>query len=143
MKRIKTLAFGLVLALAGVVYAAGTGAQQPAPHACDKDKAGCCAQGANASCAGGGSCCKTAKSGHKHDAAQASERSADGECCCQEGASCCKAGASCCAARKHVGDEQQKVTDATVTQEDGESCCADGASCCTGGSCCKAKVAQS
>ena len=56
MKRIKILAFGLVLGLAGAVYAAG-GSAQSRPHAGDTDRAeaNCCAPGA--SCCTGGSCC--------------------------------------------------------------------------------------
>ncbi len=56
MKRIKILAFGLVLGLAGAVYAAG-GSSQSTPHACDMERAeaSCCAPGA--SCCTGGSCC--------------------------------------------------------------------------------------
>lgn len=56
MKRIKVLAFGLVLGLAGIVYAAGSGAQ-PTSQACDMNKAeaSCCTPGA--SCCTGGSCC--------------------------------------------------------------------------------------
>lgn len=61
MKRVKTLALGFVLTLAGVVYAVGGSAQQSTSQACDmnKDAASCCTQGASC-CAGGGSCC-TAK----------------------------------------------------------------------------------
>ena len=61
MNRVKTLAIGLVLALTGVVYAAGSNAQQTTPQACDMTKgaASCCTEGASC-CTGGGSCC-TAK----------------------------------------------------------------------------------
>jgi hypothetical protein len=63
MKRVKTLVVGLVLTLAGVVYAAG-GSAQSTLQACDmnKDAASCCTEGASC-CTGGGSCCaaRTAK----------------------------------------------------------------------------------
>lgn len=59
MKRMKALVVGLVLTMAGVVYAASGSAQQSAPQACDMNKGGasCCSQGASC-CTGGGSCCK-------------------------------------------------------------------------------------
>lgn len=62
MNRVKTLAIGLVLALTGVVYAAGGSAQQSTPQACDMNKgaASCCTDGASCCTGGGGSCC-TAK----------------------------------------------------------------------------------
>lgn len=48
MKSIKVLVMGLVLGVAGVVYAAGQA--QTTSQACDMDKA-------SASCCNGGSCC--------------------------------------------------------------------------------------
>lgn len=54
MKSIKILVIGLVLGLAGVVYAAG--GTQNTPQSCDmKAGADCCAT--HASCCTGGSCC--------------------------------------------------------------------------------------
>jgi hypothetical protein len=65
MKRIKALTIGLVLTMAGAVYAAG-GAQQSTAESCEMNMGGesCCTQGAScctqgaSCCAGGGSCCE-------------------------------------------------------------------------------------
>lgn len=59
MKSVKALVVGLVLTMAGVVYAAGGSAQQSAAQACDMNMGSesCCSQGASC-CTGGGSCCK-------------------------------------------------------------------------------------
>lgn len=142
MKRIKALAFGLMLMVTGVVYAAGTSAvRQSAPRACDMNKAGaiCCAPEGASCCGGGASCCKTDKAGHQL-AAQTSGQNKDAASCCQDGASCCRSGASCCAAHKG-GEKQKQKQQADVTREEGASCCVEGASCYSGGSCCRAKTA--
>lgn len=75
MKSIKTLALGLMLTLAGVVYAAGNAQQQQQHSGHQAQSESCCATGANC-CAAGGDCCK------------------DGASCCKDGASCC-AGETC------------------------------------------------
>ena len=88
MKSIKTLALGLMLTFAGVVYAAGNAQQQD--HSGHQAKSeSCCAAGANC-CAAGGDCCKS------------------GADCCKDGASCC-AGKTCAmkgsmSAKKTAGD---------------------------------------
>jgi len=62
MKRAKILVVGVVLALAGVVYAAG--GSQSTPQACNvsNGEGSCCVAGASC-CTGNGSCCamKTAQ----------------------------------------------------------------------------------
>jgi hypothetical protein len=60
MKRIKALTIGLVLTMAGVVYAAGGSAQQSTAESCEMNMGSesCCTQGASCCTDGGGSCCK-------------------------------------------------------------------------------------
>jgi hypothetical protein len=62
MKRMKALAIGFVLMMAGVVFAAGGSAQQrqSAAESCEMNIGGesCCTQGASCCTDGGGSCCK-------------------------------------------------------------------------------------
>ncbi len=62
MRKIKALAIGLVLGVAGFAYAAGSDGAQTSTQACDTGKttASCCGQGASC-CANGGSACCTAK----------------------------------------------------------------------------------
>ncbi len=61
MRKIKALAIGLVLGVAGFTYAAGNSAPTTA-QSCNTEKmtASCCGQGASCCAGGGGSCC-TAK----------------------------------------------------------------------------------
>ena len=62
MKKVKTLVVGLMLALAGVAYAAG--GTPSTPQACNMNngEGSCCVAGASC-CTGNGSCCamKTAQ----------------------------------------------------------------------------------
>jgi hypothetical protein len=120
MKVMKTLTLSLILALTGLVYAAG-GGQEAAPTGdTGEGRMSCCAKDGDSCMKDGGGCC-TAQAG-----------------CCNEGAMCCKDGASCCTKMDATAAKTEDCcAGATCAMKDMMSAKKTG-----GDSCCMAKVGQ-
>jgi len=144
MRSIKLIIIALILALTGIIYAAG-GQQTPTDN---KDKAAsCCTK-----C--GDSCCMKAKD--KATAHKSCDMSKDGQSCCdankadcckagadccKDGADCCKANASSCCAHNHMSQGKQGKAQA-CEMKDGKGCCGADCDCCKSGSCDMKKMSK-
>jgi hypothetical protein len=128
MRKIKLLAMGLVLSLAGFVCVAGQA--QDSKQACgiNKASASCCAS----RCQSEDSCCKSPKKmdAHRANAQQTAQTKND---CCGAG-ECCKGEKSCCQADQS-GKAHLKA-EACEMNKEGVSCCASGEGGCCDKACC-------
>ena len=126
MRKIKATAVVIVLALAGMVYAAGN--IQKTESAPDKAKAAACCAASGESCCAKEKCC---------------DKSACAEACCKSD----KEGAACCAAMSKDGKADANHScckgDKTAASHSSQACPADGTGCCANcGDCCKDKTAK-
>lgn len=139
MRKIQATAVVIVLALAGMVYAAGQ--MQETKNAPAKEKAAACCSTPGESCCTKGKCC---------------DKSAGSEACCKsdkEDAACCtamskdaKAGeqqtaCSCCQGHA-TGGTQAANHSSQACPADGTGCCSNCGDCCKDGACCKAKAGK-
>ena len=127
MRRIKLLAVGLVLALAGFVSAAGN-VQEGSKKSCPVDKASCCAADC---CKAEDSCCKAHMTKNQQAAAQPTQSTAQDKKDCCAGSECCKGEKGCCASCQKSEKTDKMAAHSCDMKGDGSAggCC--GASCCS------------